>query len=411
MSKDIHYQIDIKKRDEICRLLIQSYTLPDKYRHAVGKGIRSSMNANLKEVTIQKYIESEQCLLQNVYSMKTSLAQWEGFVNEWICCLEYNSLKNRGNVELTIVNPDPTSKTDLLHIIKSKDGSYFTKPGGDVKSGSPEYVLSQYERALKQKGDTPFIDYSGFLTENYEKLTPKQKERFEALRKKYPRRVPIQPIFKGEDRIMLRRDIIRYLATGSLPSQTGDVNFKIPKERDQVIRLHEKIKSNLPFSNGTLYWNKLSVNLKKGNESEQGTESKIHRTKNKNKSKDKAKVYIFNKYGTDKQTYVLEDKSDFKIYKSNNNNQFKYIAGQIGKGAISLLKEGLKGVGQAYFQKKMDDVLNSFGKQNKQLTQRGKNSIKLEERKSPQKHNVRGHTRKQNGKEIHVKSYHRGKDN
>src|SRR5690625_747650 len=262
MFKNYNYYMDLKKRDEICRLLTQTFYLPDKYKSAVKRGIRNSMNTNLKEVTVQRYINSEQCLLQSINSMEYSLAQWEGYVNEWICCLEYNSLKNKGNVELTIVNSDPTSKTDLLHIIKTKDGSYFTKPGGDVKSGSPDYVLSQYERALKQKGDTPFIDYSGTLTEHFEKLSPKQKERFEGLRKKYPRREPIKPVLTGEDRIMLRRDLLRYLVTGSLPSQTSEVEFRIPKEREQVKQLQNVIRSNLPFSKETICWSKLSMDLK-----------------------------------------------------------------------------------------------------------------------------------------------------
>lgn len=34
---------------------------------------------------------------------------------EWLVCAEYNALKNKGDVVVISINPDPTSKADLLH--------------------------------------------------------------------------------------------------------------------------------------------------------------------------------------------------------------------------------------------------------------------------------------------------------
>ena len=42
---------------------------------------------------------------------------FRGILTEWLVCAEYNALKNKGSVVMTIVNPAPSSKADLLHIL------------------------------------------------------------------------------------------------------------------------------------------------------------------------------------------------------------------------------------------------------------------------------------------------------
>lgn len=48
---------------------------------------------------------------------------------------------------MTITNPDPSSKADLLHIINTGNG-FKAIPGPDVKSGGSSYVFNQWKKLL-----------------------------------------------------------------------------------------------------------------------------------------------------------------------------------------------------------------------------------------------------------------------
>ena len=82
--------------------------------------------------------------------MKGLVIQGGKVFTEWIIALNYNTFVNEGNVVMTIVNPDPTSKCDLLHIVKVGD-NYNCYPGPDVKTGSADYLLNQLKRICNEK--------------------------------------------------------------------------------------------------------------------------------------------------------------------------------------------------------------------------------------------------------------------
>ncbi|WP_025117918.1 hypothetical protein [Bacillus sp. H1m] len=230
--------LQMKDRDNLCKLLTKSFYIPEPYREAVIQGILKNANKITRERATELVIQSLSpidLLKSKGYKEGQGYAIWRGFFTEWIINVQYNSFVNKEPVLMTIVNPDPTSKCDLLHVIKAGD---FIKcvAGPDIKTGQINYALDQYERICKSKYDIPFFDADRNFSEgNIQRLTKRQRERFDNLQKQYPRKKIIHPIFSNQDMIHITYDFLHYAAYNELPSQRTTQNTPITKEERKDI--------------------------------------------------------------------------------------------------------------------------------------------------------------------------------
>ncbi|MGH0618468.1 hypothetical protein ACQVP6_27130 [Bacillus cereus] len=230
--------LQIIDRDNLCKLFTKSFYIPEPYREAVIQGvINNANNITLERATelVSKSFSPIDLLKSKNYKEKQGYAIWRGFFTEWIINVQYNSFVNKEPVMMTIVNSDPTSKCDLLHVIKAGD---FIKcvAGPDIKTGQINYALDQYERICKSKYDIPFFDADrNFSEENIQRLTKRQRERFDNLKKQYPRKKIIHPIFSNQDMIHITYDFLHYAAFNELPSQRTTQNTPITKEERKDI--------------------------------------------------------------------------------------------------------------------------------------------------------------------------------
>lgn len=219
----------LKERDFCCKVLLEEYAIDEDLKLILKLAVPKFANSNLSQQTVERMLDKKLSVYDNINTFKTSINIYSGYIYEFLCVYEYNMYRNKDHI-ITILNPDSSSKTDLLHIINTRKGRLVV-PGGDVKSGNPAYVLDQYEKLLKTKYDIPFIDYSGHLTKNKQHLSTKQKERLEKLIKEYPNKKPIAPTFSPLEIIQIKHDILAYFETGYLPSEIEkyNVNFKIER--------------------------------------------------------------------------------------------------------------------------------------------------------------------------------------
>ncbi|MEK0224376.1 hypothetical protein [Bacillus proteolyticus] len=230
--------LQMKDRDNLCKLFTKSFYIPEPYREAVIQGILKNANNITRERAtdlVSQSFSPIDLLKSKGYKKEQGYAIWRGFFTEWIINVQYNSFVNKEHVLMTIVNPDPTSKCDLLHVIKARD---FIKceAGPDIKTGKVNYALDQYERICKSKYDIPFFDADrNFSEENIQRLTRRQKERFDNLQKQYPRKKIIHPVFSNQDMIHITYDFLHYVAYNELPSQRLTQNTPIFKEERKDI--------------------------------------------------------------------------------------------------------------------------------------------------------------------------------
>lgn len=96
--------------------------------------------------------------------MEWTTSQFRDKFAEWLACIEYNGLKNKGSILLSIVNPDTISKADLLHIIQLPNGLFKAVSGPNIKYGEDGYLLHQWEKIVKERSDIPMLDIQGTLT-------------------------------------------------------------------------------------------------------------------------------------------------------------------------------------------------------------------------------------------------------
>lgn len=270
------HSASLEQRDFCCKMILEEYSIDENLKPILETVIPKFANSNLSPQIVKQMLDKKMSLFSNINTLKTNINIFGGYICEFLCVYEYNMHRNKDHIT-TILNPDSSSKTDLLHIITTSKGQIIV-PGGDVKSGGPDYVLNQYEKMLKSKYDIPFIDYSGHLTKNKHHLSPKQKERMENLLKEYPNKKPIDPIFSPIDITRIKHDILAYFETGYLPSEREKYNldFKIERytknreAREELVRLAVSHKyegesvdwSNLR-SNTFLRWSKYYEELEK----------------------------------------------------------------------------------------------------------------------------------------------------
>lgn len=220
----------IEDRDNICRLFCETFEISEACKGVVAQAIKHYSTKNYEADQIRKYVNAIQSVKDSLKSSST-FSHFKGFAAEWIACLEYNSIKNKENVCFTLVNPDPTSKADLLHVIKNRDGSYRCVAGPDVKTGSPYYMIAQFEKCI-ERGIT-MLDPTGILSEkNIPKLTKGQQEKVRSLQKRNGGRLPVQSSYRGGDISLIAWDLVQYISTGQLPSKRD--------RSGEIIRNHGK---------------------------------------------------------------------------------------------------------------------------------------------------------------------------
>ena len=235
-------ELTIEKRTALLDLLLSEYTIPEEMVDCVAKAIKQYATQNYSDEAINKMVKTPQSLSRGLSLLrerngKTDLSLFRGIMLEWLVCAEYNALKNKGAVVMTIINPDPTSKADLLHIINTGDG-YLAVPGPDVKSGGSTYVLNQWEKIVRNRYEIPMVDVDGVLTsdEGLKQLTSNQKARFEKLCKEYPNKKPLATEWNKEDISRVLADYLKYVEFAVQPNtdtelSIADINVRNVKEK------------------------------------------------------------------------------------------------------------------------------------------------------------------------------------
>lgn len=235
-------ELTIDKRTALLDLLLSEYTIPEEMLDCVAKAIKQYATQNYSDEAINNMVNNPQSLSRGLSLLrerngKTDLSLFRGIMLEWLVCAEYNALKNKGAVVMTIINPDPTSKADLLHIINTEHG-YKVVPGPDVKSGGSTYVLNQWEKIVRKRYEIPMVDVDGVLTsdEGLKQLTSNQKARFEELCKEYPNKKPLATEWNKEDISRVLADYLKYVEFVVQPNtdtelSIADINVRNVKEK------------------------------------------------------------------------------------------------------------------------------------------------------------------------------------
>lgn len=250
-------KLTVGQREFILELLYAQYIIPEQYKEVVTEAIKQYKTRHLTDEAIHNMVNRPQSLAADISSIRKKsdngnimdFSQFRGLITEWLVCMEYNLYKNKGAVIMTIVNPDTTSKADLLHIVEYNEG-YKVFPGPDCKTGNPEYVLSQWEKIVFNRYDIPMVDADGILTteEGLTKLTKAQRRRFNNLLMLYPRKKPIPSIWK-QNITPIMRDYIKFLRNGATPSRpSAKMSTFTHEDRDETKRLLTE-EHNLPLKN------------------------------------------------------------------------------------------------------------------------------------------------------------------
>ncbi len=234
----VKLSINRGQREHLLLMLNCEYVIPEEYHACVKDAIKKyKTNNRYSDATIDSMVTKPQSIASSIGLIRdNNLSLFRGIFAEWLACIEYNALKNKGNVLMTIVNPDLTSEADLLHIIKNGT-KYEAVPGPDIKSGGSTYVINQWDRIVKGRYDIPMVDVDGILTteEGLKKLTAKQREKFERLKQMYPKKKPIKSMWSSQDITRLMMDYLKYASDGITPAGPEDKMFVESKEnRDRI---------------------------------------------------------------------------------------------------------------------------------------------------------------------------------
>ena len=237
--------LDIGKREYLLDMLHKAYAIPKEYHECVKAGIIKNANKSKSDEVINNLLSKPQSVAQSLSLLRDeNFSLMRGKFAEYLACMEYNALKNTGNVLMTIVNPDTSSKADLLHIVKTANG-YMCVAGPDIKTGQASYILDMLEKNLKrtydknsdQRYEIPIVDFDGHLTtdEGIKALTKAQRKRFDRLKNEFPNKLPIKSVFNGKETTNLMLDYLKYVDDGSTPSYPSNKPFKCTIEnRDRI---------------------------------------------------------------------------------------------------------------------------------------------------------------------------------
>ncbi|WP_139116362.1 hypothetical protein [Gottfriedia luciferensis] len=227
------------QREYLLEILNYEYIIPNEFHECIEDAIKKyATNSRYFRVTIDSMLKKPQSMATSIGAIRdNNLSLFRGKFAEWLACIEYNALKNKGIVLMTIINPDSTSKADLLHIIK-KDDKYEAIPGPDIKCGGSTYVLNQWNKIVNSRYDIPMVDMDGNLTteEGLKMLTEKQREKFDQLKQVHPKKKPIKSVWNKQDINRLMMDYLKYVSDGITPADSEDRPFVASKDNRDRIR-------------------------------------------------------------------------------------------------------------------------------------------------------------------------------
>lgn len=218
--------------NELFDLFTFSYTIPIEFRDIVKTAInRYAQPYKHSEETLNRMVNKATSPLDTFKYLGTNKEfqfnynQWKGHLAEWIVCYEYNSITNKGNVVFTFVNPDSSSKADILHIIKVGE-RYKCIAGPDVKAGQAAYLINELEKVWGHEESIPFYDFYNILSDE-KKLTKKQIFKLNQLKENHPKRRILTPNFNSEEIIKFSNKFLRMVAN----QQTGPTASAVKKAR------------------------------------------------------------------------------------------------------------------------------------------------------------------------------------
>jgi hypothetical protein len=206
-------KLTIEQRKMILQLMNYSYKIPEEYHNCVAEAIKKYATRQYTDDKIREMVQKSQSVANSGYLLREdSISLFRGKFAEWLACIEYNAMKNSGSVIMTIVNPDEFSKADLLHFIKVGD-EFKAIAGPDIKSGGSTYVFNQWKKIVTSRYDIPMVDFDGILTteEGLKQLTKRERQEFELLCEKYPRKRPLPSAWSNQDELRLRVDYFKNL--------------------------------------------------------------------------------------------------------------------------------------------------------------------------------------------------------
>ncbi|MGQ7546937.1 hypothetical protein ACTGVM_12105 [Streptococcus suis] len=257
-------ELTVSTRDRLVQLLTSEYTIPDELVYCVKVAIKQYSTKNYTDDAIDRMVRTPQSLSKGLALLrerngKNDLSLFRGIISEWLVCAEYNALKNKGAIVMTITNPDSSSKADLLHIVDTGKG-YKAVPGPDIKSGGSTYVFNQWKKIVKYRYEIPMVDIDGILTteEGIKQLTQKQREEFEELSALYPNKRPLDTAFDKADINRVVADYLKYVEFNILPSTVSDLSIKDAS----VSRIKEKLYGGEVLNGQSYDWNVYSSESK-----------------------------------------------------------------------------------------------------------------------------------------------------
>ncbi|SIS41546.1 hypothetical protein [Salimicrobium flavidum] len=359
---------------QVLPFLLQKFYIPDEYKMVVIDGIRANTqnHINYSDERLREMVDSPSSPLDTFRYLSNSSKscyynQWKGHLAEWVTCYLYNSMKVDNNVKFTMVNPDPTSKADLLHIIETEKGLKCV-PGPDVKTGSVDYLLKQMEKCFDN--NISFYDFNNLLS-NPAKLTPKQQERLKEIQMKHPRR----KILTGNS-----GQLLTYLSELFLEEVSGhSIDTPLPTRVDKAKSSSASFSSRASETTWIYF---------RANDSE-AKNAKIKTVgKNNNTSRSRWEYKVrFPKNGVKKKLISSSKK--------------------LAIGSSKLLLKGTIEVARVLVNDKIDE-LTQKGTGNSDSDESKSTGVKFKNRKPPIKHWVSGYTNKK-GKDV--SGYPRGGKN
>ena len=438
--------INIGQREYLLEILNYEYVISDELHACIKDAMKKyATNNKYSEDAIDSMLRKPQSMAVSIGAIRdNNLSLFRGKFAEWLACIEYNALKNKGIVLMTIINPDSTSKADLLHIIKKGD-RYEAIPGPDIKCGGSSYVFNQWKKIVNSRYDIPMVDMDDVLTteEGLKMLTEKQRKEFEQLKQLYPKKKPIKSEWNKQDINRLMMDYLKYASDGITPVDSDDKPFFANKEnrdriRDKLFNSPEKTipqcnwgdfckkASELPNIQEN-YLNPITLAKLEQKKRDKETQERVKAsTENKKKSNekncnDKTKgIDGINNVITPKQKGIMSSIANFFGYDT--------PAEMVGDAAVNILTASAEAAGRALADKMFDGSSDSdislFKKENAKTsndTSDVKNSTSERSRTnntvhtSPNDHIVKGHGQHYNTREGRIwkekESFTRSKKN
>lgn len=331
------YSYSVNELDNVVKFIDSIITIDDQYLKAVERAIKISMNKNYTTETVERLSKSQQNIRSAIHLLDKHVNNFQGIVFEKIEVYNYNYLKNRENV-ITITNPDPTSKSDIIHIINQESYS-LVECGPDVKySGDEAYVVNQYiEKHLKREDSKGFIDITGYLDDKdyvegvgFKKLSKGYNKKVLKAINEYGYKPTISPVIPRAQFEQIFIYYVNYLRTGKLPSETstGELREIIKMKNNNDLRSYDLITSQSPNQECIL----LSDTIKTIRDS---------RVKVNNES--------------DK----LIDQNSKNVIENESENAEKKLTNSNKEGQVKIEQQLLKKSGKGYFRKSIDSIVNS----------------------------------------------------